>query len=121
MSENQHDQSKPSFLITAFFAVLVLAILAGIILTVIGFVGPVFQASYGNFSIRTTSVGLVLTIVGSIVGAYVTARLPKHVRPFTAGGPEPSARARGWAIVLFSLVALAGIVVLVLSYVRGLS
>lgn len=120
MSINDGDGSKPSWIITALIGAGILLIIVGLILTTIGFIGPVFQASYGNLIVKTTSVGLVLTIIGAILGGYVTTRLPKHLRPFNAGGPKPRERRTRWAILLFFLIALAGIVALVLSYVWGL-
>ena len=91
--------------------------LAGVVVAIIGLAArTAFEASVGDVTIKTTSVGLAILVVGAVFTAYVAANMPSHVRVF--GGEAQLTRAERllpYLRLAVAFILVTGVIALVVS------
>lgn len=96
---------------------IVLAFL-GAIVAIIGVGGATaFDGKFGNIEIKTTSVGLAILVVGSVLAGTIALRLPKDVRVLNRTRQTIVEKIAERAILLLG-ISLLGCILLLVSFLH---
>jgi protein-S-isoprenylcysteine O-methyltransferase Ste14 len=81
MHNQQNNQPRRSVILSLVFVVAIVVTILGAVSAVFGIGSAVFNGKWGNLQITTTSVGLVLVIVGFLFLFYMTRLILTKVSP----------------------------------------